>query len=256
VDGILYNDAFKHNHGETNNESWSGLLQELKFFDEDIDDHPMFLRQRFVLGAAEFMSGKNNSKQNDKTLFGYTDEEWEFIWMTMLADGAWAVPSIKDNEGNTIKDNCAPEILIKYIAHDLRCNIIVFDLNLNRVQFLSGNHVKDNNVAFESPLVLYATGEHFQSVFQTDQEYFINYARELEAANHEEAGSRGSVLEHHNPSFNQNARLSPSQNSAKPSLSKKKETEQSCRSPSISQDLTVLERDAIIINIIKYKTQK
>ena len=99
-DGILYNDAFKHNHGETNNQSWSGLLRELKFFDEDIDNHPMFLRQRFVLGAAEFMSGKNNSNQDDKTLFGYTDDEWEFIWMTMLADGAWAVPSITDNEGN------------------------------------------------------------------------------------------------------------------------------------------------------------
>ena len=161
-DGILYNDAFKHNHGETNNQSWSGLLRELKFFDEDIDNHPMFMRQRFVLGAAEFMSGKNNSNQDDKTLFGYTDDEWEFIWMTMLADGAWAVPSITDNEGNITKDNCAPEILIKYIAHDLRCHIIVFDLNLNRVQFLSGNHVKDNNVVFESPLVLYATGEHFQ----------------------------------------------------------------------------------------------
>ena len=186
-------------------------------------------------------------------MFGYTDDEWEFIWMTMLADGAWAVPSITDNEGNITKDNCAPEILIKYIAHDLRCHIIVFDLNLNRVQFLSGNHVKDNNVVFESPLVLYATGEHFQSVFQTDHEYFINYARELEAANYEEAGSRGSVLEHHNPSFNQNARLSPSQNSAKPSLSKKKETEQSCRSPSISQELTVLERDAIIRNISNIK---
>ena len=87
----------------------------------------MYMRRRFVLGAAEWMAGGNGSKQNDKQLFDYTDTDWEFIWMTMLEDGAWAVPSIKDSQGNVRKANFAPEILIKYIAHELKCHIIVFD---------------------------------------------------------------------------------------------------------------------------------
>jgi hypothetical protein len=154
----------------------------MKFFEGE-DDHVMYLRRRFVLGASEWMAGGNGSEQNDKALFEYTDREWEFIWMTMLEDGAWAVPSIKDNDGKTVKANWAPEILIKFIAHELKCHIIVFDLLLNRVQFLSGNHVKSDNVVFDSPLLIYSTGSHFQSVFQTDHEHFINYARELEAEN-------------------------------------------------------------------------
>ena len=141
----------------------------------------MYLRRRFVLGASEYMAGANGSKQNDKALFEYTDDEWEFIWMSMLEDGAWAVPSIKDDEGKTVKANFAPEILIKFIAHDIRCHIVVFDLLLNTVQFLSGNHVKTDNVEFESPLLIYSTGCHFQSVLPADHEYFINYARTLEA---------------------------------------------------------------------------
>ena len=181
-DGILHNDGLKHNGNETKNETWTNLLQDLKFFEGE-DDHIMYLRRRFVLGASEFMSGANGSKQNDKTLFDYKDEEWAFIWMTMLEDGAWAVPSIKDDEGNTVKANWAPEILIKFIAHELRCHIIVFDLLLNTVQFLSGNHVKSGNVVFDSPLLIYTTGGHFQSVFPTDHDFFINYDKELEAAN-------------------------------------------------------------------------
>ena len=101
----------------------------------------------------------------------------------MIEDGAWAVPSIKDREGNYVKDNHAPELLIKYIAHDLKCNIIVFDLALNRIQFLSGNDLKDGNVVFDSPLLLYCTGGHFQSVFQIDHEYFVNYVKKLEFQN-------------------------------------------------------------------------
>ena len=181
-DGILQNDALKPNGAETLNETWTNLLEDLKFFGDE-EEHIMYLRRRFVLGASEFMSGANGSKQNDKELFKYTDDEWEFIWTTMLKDGAWAVPSIKDIEGNTVKANWAPEILIKFIAHQLRLHIIVFDLLLNRVQFLSGNHVKDGNVIFDSPLLIYTTGGHFQSVLPTDHEYFINYARELEAEN-------------------------------------------------------------------------
>ena len=181
-DGIMNNDAMKHNGSETKNETWTKLLQDLKFFEGE-DDHIMYLRRRFVLGASESMSGCNGSNQNDKALFGYTDEEWAFIWMTMIEDGAWAVPSIKNKEGNTIKANWAPEILIKFIAHELKCHIIVFDLLLNTVQFLSGNHVKSENVVFDSPLLLYTTGGHFQSVLPMDHEFFINYAKELEAEN-------------------------------------------------------------------------
>ena len=181
-DGILNNEALKHNGNDTSNKIWTEVLQDLKFFGNE-DNHIMYLRTRFVLGASELMAGCNGSKQNDKVLFDYTDQEWQHIWMTILEDGAWAVPSIKDNAGKTIKENWAPEILIKYIAHELKCHIIVFDLLLDTVQFISGNHVKDNNVVFDSPLLMYSTGGHFQSVYQQDQEFFIKYARDLELQN-------------------------------------------------------------------------
>ena len=143
----------------------------------------MFLRTRWAMGAAEWMSGGHNSKQNDKEVFGYLDEEWNYIWATMLEDGALAVPNVKDDFGNNIKDNLVPEMFLKYIAHDLKCHIIVFDLLLGQVQFCSANHVKDNNASFDSPILLYSTGGHFQSVFPKDQEFFANYARELEDIN-------------------------------------------------------------------------
>ena len=38
----------------------------------------------------------------------------------------------------------------------------------------------DNHVKFASPLILYTTGSHFQSVFPRDHEYFIQYARDLQ----------------------------------------------------------------------------
>ena len=145
LDGMLNNDAFKHTGRDLRNETWTQLLVDFKIF-EEMEDHIMYLRRRFVLGAAEWMAGQNGSLQDDKLLFDYTDSEWEFIWMTMLEDGAWAVPSIKDDEGNFIKENHAPEILIKFIAHELKSNIIVFDLQLNIVQFISGNLLKLNNV--------------------------------------------------------------------------------------------------------------
>ena len=162
------------------NENWTELVRDLQFY-EDIDDHIMYLRRRLVQGAAESMAGRKGSKRNDKLLLEYSNSEWEYIWSTMLEDGAWAVPSIKDSKGNTIKANFAPEILIKFIAHELKTHIIVFDLLLNRVQFLSGNHVKDNNVIFDSPLLIYATGGHFQSLLPKDHEYFVSYANQLEA---------------------------------------------------------------------------
>ena len=100
----------------------------------------MHLRRRFVQGASEWMAGCHGSKENDKLKLGYTDEEWNFIWSTMLEDRAWAVPAIRDEQGKFLKENDAPELLIKFAAHDLRCHIIVFDLKLNRIQFCSGNH--------------------------------------------------------------------------------------------------------------------
>ena len=127
------------------------------------------------------MAGNHGSLQNDKEILGYTDDEWNYIWGTMIQNGAWAVPGIKDVYGNVIKENNAPEIFIKYIAHDLKCHLIVFDLVLDNIQFVSGNHVKANNVVFDSPLLVYSTGSHFQSVFQLDQEFFVGYARTLES---------------------------------------------------------------------------
>ena len=157
-------------------ETWTQLLQKLQIYEKDMD-HIQNLRTRWVLGAADFMSGGQGSKQNDKEVLNYSDEEWSFIWYTMLEDGAWAVPGLTDASGVVVKENLAPEILIKYIAHDLQCHIIVFDLVLGQAQFCSANIVKDDNVVFDSPILLYSTGSHFQSVIPKDQEYFINYAR-------------------------------------------------------------------------------
>ena len=49
----------------------------------------------------------------------------------MIEDGAWAVPSIKDNDGKTVKANWISEIMIRFIAHELNCHMIVFYLLLN-----------------------------------------------------------------------------------------------------------------------------
>ena len=157
ADGIMENEAFKHNAGDLHNETWTQLLMDFGFFDEE-DNHIMDLRRRFVLGAADWLAGNNGSLRNDKDLLGYTDTQWEYIWNTMLVDGAWAVPGVTDADGNVIKENDAPELLINYIAHELRCHILVFDLVLDKIVFISGNHLKQKNVVFESPLLLYATG--------------------------------------------------------------------------------------------------
>ena len=56
-DGILNNDAFKHTAGSANNDTWTQLLLDLKFFDDTDDiDHIMELRKRFVFGAADWMA--------------------------------------------------------------------------------------------------------------------------------------------------------------------------------------------------------
>ena len=181
-DSILNNDALRNNDRDQLNETWSKVLQELQFF-EDTDDHNMILRTRWCLGAAEWLAGEHGSKQNDKEVFGYSDTEWNYIWSTMMEDGAWAVPGVKDSEGNILKTNEAPEMLIKYIAHDLQCHIVIIDLLLNQVQFCSANHLKDGNVVFDSPILLYCTGGHFQAVFQRDHEHFIDFAHQLEGRN-------------------------------------------------------------------------
>ena len=123
-------------------------------------EHTHFLRQRFVIGASEWLAGLHGSKENDKQKLGYTNEEWRLVWSEMLEDGAWALPALKDENGKYKKENLTPEMLIKFVAHDLKTHIIVFDLLLNSIQFCSGNHLRRNNVIFESPLILYATGGH------------------------------------------------------------------------------------------------
>jgi hypothetical protein len=130
-------------------------------------------------GASDWLSGKNGSKENDKLILNYSDDEWDFIWATMIENGAWAVPAIKDDMGNLVKENLAPELFIKYVAHDLHSNIIVIDLFNNTVQICSGNQLLNNNLEFESPLIIYTTGSHFQSVLPKDHEFFVQYAKKL-----------------------------------------------------------------------------
>ena len=86
VDVILNNDAIKNNKGESLNETWTKLVQDLELF-ENHENNTNFLRNKWVWGAAEWMAGENGSKQNDKELFGYSDNEWQYIWSTMLEDG-------------------------------------------------------------------------------------------------------------------------------------------------------------------------
>ena len=176
----MNDDALKHNGDDDLNQTWSKLMQDLKVW-EDIDDHMLYLRRRWVQGSAEWLAGRYESKENDKQVLGYSDYEWEFVWTTMVQDGAWAVPHIKDSAGRIIKENNGPEMMIKYIAHDIQCHIIIFDLFLNRIQFCSANQLRDGNVKFDSPLLLYATGGHFQAVHQKDHEFFISFAQDLEA---------------------------------------------------------------------------
>ena len=50
-------------------------------------------------------------------MFGYSDLEWDWIWASMIEDGAWAVPPLRDESGNIVKENHAPELLIRFVAH-------------------------------------------------------------------------------------------------------------------------------------------
>ena len=178
ADGFKQTEALKHTQSQLE------LLQDLGFNSNMSDfEHKLYLRRRLVLGAAEWLVGMHGSKENEKLKFGYTDKEWEWIWSTMIEDGAWAVPALRDIDGNYSKENFAPELLIKYAAHELKRHIVVFDLRLNRIQFCSGNYLKDENIIFEVPLILYATGAHFQSVLAIDYECVSQLTNKLELEN-------------------------------------------------------------------------
>ena len=64
-DSLLYNDALKHNGVDQLNETWVELLQDLKFWDET-NNHTLYLRRRWILECAEWLSGMHGSKRNDK----------------------------------------------------------------------------------------------------------------------------------------------------------------------------------------------
>ena len=179
LDGILNNEAFRHTNNATT--SWEDLLKRLRVYEEG--NVVQNLRYHWVTGASDWLAGRNNSKLNDQFLYGYSNDEWSYIWSTLLEDGAWAVPSIRDRDGNIIKENHAPELLLKFISHDLQCNILILDLYNNTVEYCSGNQLRDNNVSFESPLILYATGTHFQSVFPKNHENIIQYTLNLQRNN-------------------------------------------------------------------------
>ena len=118
ADGVMNNDAFKHCKGEDKNKNQITIVKDLKLF-ENMDDHAMysFWGKRF----------------------------WVEV---LLVHNTW-----KWGVSNSLhKANFAPKILIKCIAHQLNIHIIVFDLKLNSVQFLYGNHVRINNVVFDSLL--------------------------------------------------------------------------------------------------------
>ena len=147
TDGILNNMTLESNKKTSGPNSRTQLLKNLGFFD-NIYNHILYLRQRWVLGASQWFTGMNGSLQNLKAVFGYDDFEWQFIWSSMNKRGAWDVPKILDSKGSVIKENYAPEMMIKYMAHDLRCHIVVIDLQLGSIQFCSANYLQENNVIF------------------------------------------------------------------------------------------------------------
>ena len=56
----------------------------------------MILRKRWVRGAYEWLAGKHGSLQNLKDVFQYTDDEWSFVWSTLIHDKTWNVQQIKN----------------------------------------------------------------------------------------------------------------------------------------------------------------
>ena len=147
---------------------------------KDRSDHISYLRQKWAVEASEWFVGENGSLRNLKEVFGYSDDECYFTWSSIMNNQAWDVPNIKDATGAVFKENYAPELMIKYIAHTLQCHIIVFDLQLGNSQFCSANYLKADNVAFNSPLLSYSTGNHLQSVLPIDHRMFSDLALRLQ----------------------------------------------------------------------------
>ena len=120
----MHNEAFRHTRNDELQQTWTNLLIDFGIFDNG-SDPVTTLRRRLVMGASEWLSGKHGSKENEKVKFGYTEKEWEWIWSLMFENRAWAVPSLRDDKGNYLKENFASEMLIRYAAHEIRCHIII-----------------------------------------------------------------------------------------------------------------------------------
>ena len=162
-------------------------------FNINSKDYATNLRRRWVFGAKDWLAGHNGSLQNLKQVFQYSDNEWEYIWSTMMEDRAWSVPAVTDSFGGFLKENYAPEMMIRFIAHDLKSHIIIFDLQLGSTQFCSANYLKKGNLSYENPIVLYYTGTHFQTVVPKDRSQFIRMALQLEAENDGQTKSSQSI---------------------------------------------------------------
>ena len=180
ADIMLQKEAKKTRDANVQERNSADLSRDLRIYNFS-GHNTTVLRKRWVLGASDWLAGKHGSLNNLKNIFQYTDDEWNFVWSTMICDKAWNVSGLKDLAGNVIKENFGPEMLIRYIAHDIRCHIIVFDLQLEVLQFCSGNYLKDNNVIDSSPLLMYCTGSHFQSLHPKYPEYFCELAAKLES---------------------------------------------------------------------------
>ena len=74
LDGVMNNDAFRHTNTENGTDSWVVLLKRLGIYKEE--NIIQSLRHRWVVGAFNWLAGKNNSKLNDQILLGYSDDEW------------------------------------------------------------------------------------------------------------------------------------------------------------------------------------
>ena len=99
------------------------------------------------------MAGKHGSLQNLKEYFEYNDEESRYFWNTMIKDRAWSDPNIYDEMGNYKKQNFAPEMMIKFITIDIQCHINIIDLQLEMIQFCSGNYLKESHIISDMPII-------------------------------------------------------------------------------------------------------
>ena len=192
ADFLLSEIAGKERHESERNVISLDLSRDLELFNES-DHDTTILRKRWVFGAFDWLAGKNGSRENLKNIFQYTDDEWAFVWSTLIHDKSWNVPNLKDKTGSILKENFGPEMLIKYIAHDIRCHIIVFDLQLEIIQFCSGNYLKENNVIYSSPIIMYCTGNHFQLLLPLNPAYFRDLVTKLE--NGEDVPTKLSYIE-------------------------------------------------------------